>query len=51
MKYGRTLITKILENFITFLTSGRTLNSNLERRNYARLKLNDIIRYDFLVLI
>jgi hypothetical protein len=51
MKSGRTLITKIHENFITFLTRGRTLNSNLERRNYDRLKWNDIIRYDFLVLI
>jgi hypothetical protein len=51
MKYGRTLITKILENFITFLMRGRTLNSDLERRNCARSKLNDIIRYDFFVLI
>jgi hypothetical protein len=47
MKYGRTLITKILENFITFLMKGRTLNSDLERRNCFRSKLNDIIRYDF----
>jgi hypothetical protein len=51
MKYGRTLITKILENIVTFLTRGRTLNSDLEQRNYDRLKLNDIIRYNFLVLI
>jgi hypothetical protein len=51
MKSGRTLITKILENFITFLTRIRTLNFDLERRNYDRLKLNDTIRYDFLVLI
>jgi hypothetical protein len=51
MKSGRTLITKILENLITFLTSCRTLNSDLERRNYDRLKLNDIIKYNFLVLI
>jgi hypothetical protein len=51
VKSVRTLITKILENFITFLTRGRTLNSDLERRNYDRLNLNDIIRYDFLVLI
>jgi hypothetical protein len=51
MKSGSTLIMRTLENFITFLTRARTLNSNLERRNYDRLKLNDIIRYDFLVLI
>jgi hypothetical protein len=51
MKSGRTLIVKILENFITFLTRGRTLNYDLKRRNYDRLNLNNIIRYDFLVLI
>jgi hypothetical protein len=51
MKSGRTLITKILENFIAFLTRGRTLNSDLEQKNYDRLNLNNIIRYDFLVLI
>jgi hypothetical protein len=51
VKSVSTLIMKILENFITFLTRGRTLNSDLERRNYDRLNLNDIIRYDFLVLI
>jgi hypothetical protein len=39
--------TKVLDNFITFLTMGRTKNFDLERRNYDRLKLNDIIRYDF----
>jgi hypothetical protein len=42
----RTLNTKIIENFITFLTRGRTLNSDLKRRNYDRLKLNDIMGYD-----
>jgi hypothetical protein len=41
---------KILENFITFLTRGITLNFDLEQRNYDWLKLNNIIRYDFLVL-
>jgi hypothetical protein len=51
MKSGRTLIMKILENFINFLTRGRTLDSDLERRNYDRLKLRNIIRYNFLVLI
>jgi hypothetical protein len=51
MKSGTTLIRKILENFISFLTRGRTLNSDLKRRNYDWLKLNDIIRYYFLVLI
>jgi hypothetical protein len=39
--------TRVLENFITFLTMGRTQNSDLERRNFDRLRLNDIIRYDF----
>jgi hypothetical protein len=28
---------------------GRTLDSEIERRNYDWLKLNDIIRYDFLM--
>jgi hypothetical protein len=42
-----TLNIKILENFVAFLTVDRTLNSDLERRNYDRLKLNDIKRYDF----
>jgi hypothetical protein len=49
MDYGGTLNTKILENFVTFLMVGRTLNSDLERRNYDQLNLNDIIRYSFLV--
>jgi hypothetical protein len=44
-----TLNTKILENFISFLTMGRTLDSDIEQRNYDWLKLNDIIRYDFLI--
>jgi hypothetical protein len=47
MKSRRTLSTKILENFINFLTRGRTLNSDLEQRNYDRLKLDDIIGYGF----
>jgi hypothetical protein len=51
MKSGRTLITKILENFITFLTKGITRNYDLERRNYDQSKLNNIIRYNFLILI
>jgi hypothetical protein len=33
--------------FCNLSNVGRTLNSDLERRNYDRLKLNDIIRYDF----
>jgi hypothetical protein len=43
----RTTNAKILGNFVTFLTVGRTLNSDLKRRNYDRLKLNDIKRCDF----
>jgi hypothetical protein len=39
--------TKVLDNFITFLKMGRTQNFDLERRNYDRLNLNDIMRYDF----
>jgi hypothetical protein len=40
-KYG------VLENFITFLMMGRTQDFNLEWRNYDRLKLNGLVRYDF----
>jgi hypothetical protein len=39
--------TRVLENFITFLMMGRTQNFDLERRNYDRLKLNGLARYDF----
>jgi hypothetical protein len=49
MKSGTTLITKILENFITFLTRVRTLNSDLKRRNYDKLNLSNITSYDFLL--
>jgi hypothetical protein len=40
---------RVLENFITFLTMGRTQNFDLERRNYDRLKLNGLVRYDFFI--
>jgi hypothetical protein len=39
--------TKVLDNFITFLTRGRTQNFNFERRNYDYLKLIELTRYDF----
>jgi hypothetical protein len=42
--------TRVLENFITFLMMGRTQNFDLERRNYDRLKLNGLARYDFFLL-
>jgi hypothetical protein len=42
----RTPNTKILGNFVTFLTVGITQNSNLKQRNYDRLMLNNIMRYD-----
>jgi hypothetical protein len=48
---GGAMNTRVLENFITFLTMGTTHNSDLERRNFDRLNLNDIIRYDFPLLI
>jgi hypothetical protein len=44
---GGDMNTRVLENFITFLMMGRTQNFDLERRNYDRLKLNDLVRYDF----
>jgi hypothetical protein len=50
MKTGRTMNTMILENFITFLTRGRTQNFDLEQRNYDHLRLSDITRYGFLTL-
>jgi hypothetical protein len=43
---GGSMNVRVLENFIIFLTMGRTQNSDLERRNYDRLKWNDIMRYD-----
>jgi hypothetical protein len=43
--------TMILENFVTFLTRGRTKVFDSERRSYDQLKLGDLLRYDsFLVL-
>jgi hypothetical protein len=50
MNYQGTLNTKILHNFESFLTVGRTLNSDLERRNYDQLKLDDIMRYGFFLV-
>jgi hypothetical protein len=44
---GGAMNTRVLENFITFLTMGRTQNFDLERRNFERLKLNGLVRYDF----
>jgi hypothetical protein len=44
---GWTLNTKILENFVSFLTVGKTQNFDLGRRNYDQLKLNGLLRYDF----
>jgi hypothetical protein len=44
---GGAMNTKVLENFIAFLTMGRTQNFDLEQRNYDQLKLNGLIRYDF----
>jgi hypothetical protein len=44
---GGAMDTRVLENFITFLMMGRTQNSDLGRRNYDRLKLNGLVRYDF----
>jgi hypothetical protein len=39
--------TKVLENFITFLTRGRAQNFDFELRSYDRLKLSDNSRYGF----
>jgi hypothetical protein len=44
---GGAMNTRVLENFITFLTMGRTQNSDLERRNYDRLKLGSVTSYGF----
>jgi hypothetical protein len=44
---GGAMNTRVLENFITFLMMDRTQNFDLERRNYDRLKLNGLARYDF----
>jgi hypothetical protein len=38
---------KVLENFITFLTRGRTQGFDSERRSYDQLKLIELTRYDF----
>jgi hypothetical protein len=48
---GRPLNTKILENIITFLTRGRTQNSDLKRRVYCQLSLSDSLKEGFLILI
>jgi hypothetical protein len=39
--------TKVLDNFITFLTRGRNQGFDSERRSYDRLKLIELTRYDF----
>jgi hypothetical protein len=51
MDSWETLNTKIPENFVTFLTVGRTQNFNLGYESYGRLKLGSITSYDFLVLV
>jgi hypothetical protein len=40
---------KILENFISFLTIGRTQNFDLEQGNYDQLKLGSVTSYSFWV--
>jgi hypothetical protein len=47
MKSERTLIVKILENFATFLTAGKTQNFDLGKESYGRLKLGNITSYGF----
>jgi hypothetical protein len=42
---------KILENFISFLTIGRTQNFDLEQGNYGQLKLGSVTSYSFWVLV
>jgi hypothetical protein len=44
-KSGRTRNTRVIENFIDFLTMGKILNSDLKRRSCDQL--NNIIRYNF----
>jgi hypothetical protein len=41
------LNTEVIENFITFLMSGRTQNFNYEPRSYDQLNLIELIRYNF----
>jgi hypothetical protein len=38
---------KIVEYFITFLLSSKTLSFDFEQESYERLKLIDLRRYDF----
>jgi hypothetical protein len=47
MKSGETLNTKILENFVVFLTVDRTQNFDLGSESYGRLKLGNITSYIF----
>jgi hypothetical protein len=42
---------KVLENFITFLTRGRTQGFDSERRSYDQLKLIELTIYDFLIRV
>jgi hypothetical protein len=41
------LNTEVIDNFITFLMSGRTHDFDSEPRSYDRLKLIKLTRYDF----
>jgi hypothetical protein len=41
--------TKVLDNFIAFLTRGRTQSFDSEQRSYDQLNLVDFISYDFLI--
>jgi hypothetical protein len=43
--------TKFLENFITFLTRGRTQNSDLKQRTYGQMSSSDSLKEGFLVSI
>jgi hypothetical protein len=47
MENWRTLNVWVIENFITFLTDGRTQDFDSEARSYAQLKLVELKRYDF----
>jgi hypothetical protein len=44
---GRAMNTKVLENFITFLTRDRTQGFDSEQRSSNQLKLIELKRYDF----
>jgi hypothetical protein len=46
---GRAMNTKVLENFLTFLTVGKTQNFGLEEESYDQLKLGSITSYGFQV--